>query len=312
MPVTTDRRPRTSYRTQALGTVAELVVTDPDARVAGARLLHAELDRMDLLASRFRDDSELSRLHRAGGRRVRVSDELLQTVLVALRAAEATAGAVDPTVGRAMERIGYDRDFALVAPGVPGRLPPAGAVPGWRTVEVDEGSATIRIPEGVVLDLGATAKALAADRTASRVWRECGCGVLVSLGGDVSVAGAPPGGFAIGLGDDCRMPDAEGGTIAVRTGGLATSGTAVRHWRLGTVEVHHLLDPATGLPVAPVWRTVTVCAASCVDANTASTASMVLGADAPAWLEARSLPARLVAVDGEVTTAGPWPARSRP
>ncbi len=310
MPVTTDPRPLTSYRTTALGTVAELVVTDPDARVAGARLLHAELDRMDLLASRFRDDSELSRLHRAGGRQVRVSDELLETVVIALRAAEATGGAVDPTVGRAMERIGYDRDFSLVASGVPGRLPAAAEVPGWRTVEVDERSATIRIPEGVVLDLGATAKALAADRTASRVRRECGCGVLVSLGGDVSVAGAPPGGFAIGLGDDCRVTDPEAGTVAVRSGGLATSGIAVRHWRLGTDEVHHLLDPATGLPVAPWWRTVTVCAASCVDANTASTASMVMGPAAPSWLEARSLPARLVAVDGRVTTVGPWPTGS--
>ena len=312
MPVTADRRPPTLYRTQALGTVAELVLTDPDARVAGARVLHAELDRMDLLASRFRPDSEIARLHRAGSRQVRVSDELLETVAVALRAAEATDGAVDPTVGRAMERIGYDRDFALVAPGVAGRLPGPRAVPGWRSVEVDLAAATLRIPEGVVLDLGATAKALAADRIAARIHRECGTGVLVSLGGDVAVAGAPPEGFAIGLGDDCRVTDDGAGTVAVRSGGLATSGLAVRRWRLGGHQVHHIVDPSTGLPVTPVWRTVTVCAASCVDANTASTASMVLGHEAPAWLAARSLPARLVSAGGEVVAVGAWPREGRP
>lgn len=312
MPVTADRRPLTVYRTRALGTVAELVLTDPDARVAGSRVLHDELDRMDLLASRFRPDSEIARLHRAGGRQVRVSDELLETVAVALRAAEATDGAVDPTVGRAMERIGYDRDFARVAPGVAGRLPGPQAVPGWRTVEVDVAAATLRVPEGVVLDLGATAKALAADRIATRIHRECGSGVLVSLGGDVAVAGAPPEGFAIGLGDDCRVADDGAGTVAVRSGGLATSGLAVRHWRLGGHPVHHIVDPATGLPVDPVWRTVTVCAASCVDANTASTAAMVLGAGAPAWLAARSLPARLVRAGGEVVAVGAWPREGRP
>jgi thiamine biosynthesis lipoprotein len=300
-------RPLTIYRTRALGTGAELVVTDPGAQVPAARILHEELDRIDRLASRFRDDSEIARLHRAAGRQVRVSDDLLDTVLVALRAAEATDGAVDPTVGRAMERLGYDRDFALVAAGVPGRLPPAHGVPGWRTVAVDVGAATIRIPEGVVLDLGATAKALTADRVAARVGRECGCGALVSLGGDVAVSGAPPGGFAVGLGDDWRVIDDGAGSVAVTDGGLATSGLAVRRWRLGADEVHHIVDPATGRPAVPVWRTVTVAAASCVDANTASTAAMVKGAGAVPWLRARALPARLVTTGGEVITVAPWP-----
>jgi thiamine biosynthesis lipoprotein len=308
-----DTRRQARYRTTALGTQVDLLVTDPSVLVAAADALGAELSRIDDVASRFRPDSEIARLHGSSGRQIRVSDELIGTVLVALRAAEASDGAVDPTVGRALEVLGYDRDFALIAGGVPGHLPTARPVPGWRTVEVDIEACTIRMPEGVVLDLGATAKALAADRAATRIHRELGTGVLVSLGGDLAVAGAPPDGFPVGLDEDCRRPaGTQDETVAVHVGGLATSGTQVRHWRLGTDEVHHLLDPATGRPVTPVWRTVTVCAASCVDANTASTAAMVKGAAAPAWLEAHALPARLVRIDGSVVTTSQWPVPAVP
>jgi thiamine biosynthesis lipoprotein len=306
--VTAPVRRDTVYRTTALGTQVELLVTEPHVLVAAARILDTELIRIDRLASRFRPDSEITRLQRAAGRQVRVSDDLLETVSVALRAAEASGGAVDPTVGRALEDLGYDRDFPLIAGGLPGRPPEPRAVPGWRTVEVDVEACTVSVPPGVVLDLGATAKALTADRTADRVHRQYGCGVLVSLGGDLAVAGAPSDGFSIGLDEDCRRPAGEQpDSVAVHSGGLATSGTRVRRWRLGVHQVHHLVDPATGLPVAPVWRTVTACGATCVDANTASTAAMVKGAEAIGWLESLGIPARLVAADGTVTTTAAWP-----
>lgn len=305
------RRPTTRYRTHGLGTVADLVVTDPGVMVAASRILDDEIRRMDRLASRFRDDSELAALHRSDGRPTTVTDDLLDAVQTALRVAEATDGAVDPTVGSAMVRLGYDRDFAQVAGGVGGRLPPARPVPGWRTVEVDVPSGTVRVPAGVVLDLGASAKALVADRVADRVRTACGCGVVASLGGDLAVAGAPPEGFSVGLGDDCRaldpMDPRDDETVAVRSGGLATSSLTVRRWTLGGTVVHHILDPRTGRPVPPVWRTVTVCAASCVDANAASTAAMVLGEAAVEWLGSRALPARLVTPDGRVVTVDPWP-----
>jgi thiamine biosynthesis lipoprotein len=89
---------------------------------------------------------------------------------------------------------------------------------------------------------------------------------------------------------------------------MATSSTLARRWRRGHASVHHLLDPRTGLPADETWRTASVCAATCVDANAASTAAIVLGALAPAWLWERDLAARLVASDGRVMRVAGWPA----
>ena len=166
--------------------------------------------------------------------------------------AAATDGLVDPTVGAAMNRLGYDRDFSDVVAGVDGELPPARAVTGWRSVAVDRVRRAVRLPADVALDLGATAKALAADRAAATIHSRLGCGVLVSLGGDASTAGpAPDGGFVIGIADTCTSPvPAE--TIAISSGGLASSGIGVRRWRLGAHQVHHIVDPLTGLSAAPV------------------------------------------------------------
>lgn len=179
-------------------------------------------------------------------------------------------------------------------------------MPGWRSVRLDPTVPSLVLPAGVVLDLGATAKAWAADRAAAAVAGQLGCGVLVSLGGDLAVRGAPDGTFSVGIADVCGDPCAPV-AVTVGEGGLATSGIGNRHWTLGGRPVHHLVDPATGLPVDSPWRTVTVAAASCVDANTASTAAVVLGETAPAWLADRALPSRLVATDGTVTTVAGWP-----
>jgi thiamine biosynthesis lipoprotein len=299
------------YRIPALGTQAELVVTDPNALVAAASILRAELDNLERVASRFRVDSEISRLQSAHGREVVVGADLLELLTVALRAADVTDGAVDPTVGGAMNRLGYDRDFSEIAGGVTGPMPVHTPVPGWETIELDISQSTVRIPAGTQLDLGATAKAWAADRVGDRVFSLLGCGVLVSLGGDIAVAGEPPpGGFRIGLGDTSGGSPT-GGTVSISSGGLATSGVAVRQWRLGSRQVHHIVDPATSLPVRPMWRTVSVAAASCVDANTASTAAMVKGPAALSWLAARSLPSRLVEWDGTVSCIADWPAHAR-
>jgi thiamine biosynthesis lipoprotein ApbE len=295
------------YRTRALGTIAELVVTDSGALVAASELLELELARIDRVASRFRTDSELSRLNAAAGGAAAVSADLFEAVDVALDMAATTDGLVDPTVGRAMERLGYDRDFAQVRDGVTGELPPPHAVPGWRCVVLDRAHGTVTLRDDVALDLGATAKALAADRAASTIAARLGCGVLVSLGGDASVAGpTPAGGFAVGIGDSCTAPEAPE-AVGISTGGLATSGIGVRWWRLGSCQVHHIVDPTTGLPAAECWRTVTTTAASCVQANAATTAAVVLGRDAVDWLERLRLPARLVHVDGSVVTTRGWP-----
>jgi thiamine biosynthesis lipoprotein ApbE len=296
------------YRTRGLGTTAEIALTDPGRLVEGAGLLHEEIERIDRVASRFRDDSEIAALHRHHDAEVEVSPELFEVLRVALAVAEATDGAVDPTVGAAVNRLGYDRDFSSVTEVRSGDLPAARPVPGWRSVRLDPERRTASVPVGVRLDLGAAAKAWAADRAADRASRALRCGALVSLGGDVAVAGDVGDGFAVAVLDRCDDEtgiDAE--TIALRSGGVATSGTTKRRWRCGGHEVHHIVDPATGLPAASPWRTVSVVAASCVGANAAATAAVVKGAAGPDWLARLGVPARLVAHDGTVTYTPSWP-----
>ncbi len=302
-----------SFSFPALGTTATVAVTDPEALSRAQSVLERELEAIDLACSRFRSDSELVRLNVASGAEVAVSDLLLEAVRVALHAAEASGGLVDPTVGNTVRLAGYDRPMTVVRTR-DGRLfrPTFEPAPGWHTVSLDEGRKTVRAPRGVELDLGATAKALAADRAARAAWRATDTGVLVSLGGDIAVAGeAPHGGWSIRLADDHTAPlDAPGPAVSVYSGGLASSGTTVRRWATAGGELHHIFDPRTGRPADSPWRTVTVAAASCVDANTASTAALVLGENAPAWLDERRLPSRLVRLDGSVACVGGWPAEA--
>jgi thiamine biosynthesis lipoprotein len=175
-------------------------------------------------------------------------------------------------------------------------------------VELDREQRTVRVPLGVVLDLGATAKALAADRAADRIHRATGCGVLVNLGGDIAVAGrVPDGGWRVRVTDDEDRAGPPEQNVAIHEGGLATSSTGVRSWRRGSQTAHHIVSPASGLSAPPYWRTVTVAGATCVAANTASTAAIVRGPGAVRWLEELALPARLVRADGCTTYTGPWP-----
>jgi FAD:protein FMN transferase len=294
----------------ALGTTAVVVVTDAGATDAARVVVEAEIAAVDVACSRFREDSEVSRLNASAGVAVTASSLLLEAIEVALRAARITDGLVDPTVGGAMRVLGYDRDFAQVDKSAGPLRVSVGRVPGWHLIAIDRGRRSVRIPAGVELDLGATAKALCADRAAAAAFSATGSGVLVSLGGDVATAGpAPEGGWTILVTDDhAAPPDAPGQRVAIFSGGLATSGTMARRWARGGRQLHHLVDPATGMPADEVWRTVSVTAGTCVEANTASTASIILGAAAPEWLTDRQLPARLVALDGTVTTVAGWPA----
>jgi thiamine biosynthesis lipoprotein len=256
----------------------------------------------DLACSSFREDSELALLNSSPGEPVVVSPLLLSAVREALRAARLTDGAVDPTVGQALIAHGInppmsDRPIRIVA------------VSGYGVVKLDDAAQTIELPAGVRLDLGATAKALAADRAASAAYRAAGCGVLVGLCGDIAVAGTPPdSGWSIRVTDDHRRGDGAGQTVAIQDGGLATSSVSVRRVAGRGGPAHHLIDPATGRPAIGPWRTVSVHATSCLDANTASTAAVVLGQDAPAWLKERGLAARLVSHDGSTFYTGGWPS----
>jgi thiamine biosynthesis lipoprotein len=293
----------------ALGSTALLWTTDDAALADATAELVRELEAVDRACSRFRDDSELAQLNRAEGKPFAAGAYLFDAVQVALRAAAATGGLVDPTIGRGLRLAGYDRTFTIIGRRDQGTVRFAPAA-GWRLVELDEDRRSIRIPSGVELDLGATAKALAADRAALTAAERTGAGILVSLGGDIAIAGpAPNGGWPVRIADDHRASlDGPGPVVSLESGGLATSSVTVRRWRVGEDELHHILDPRTGRPAQSCWQTVSVAAASCVDANTASTAAVLLGEAAPVWLAERRLPARLVGISGEVVCVGGWPA----
>jgi thiamine biosynthesis lipoprotein ApbE len=304
----TDADASASWR--ALGTLVQLVVTDPSALPEARQVLESDLAEVDAACSRFRPDAEIRALK--GGRQA-ISPLLAEAIGVALRAARLTDGDVDPTVGAAMSAVGYDRDFEHIIPNGPPLSLTVRTVPGWREVHLDGRSLTM--PAGVQLDLGATAKAWVADRSAARIATSTGSGVLVSLGGDIAVAGpAPDGGWRIRVQDVTGAPgDRPAGPyaqVAIRDGGLATSSTAARRWQRGGDVLHHILDPRTGLPAEPVWRTVSVAAGSCADANAASTAAVIRGRRALGWLAQLGLPARLVDATGVVFTVAGWPDNS--
>jgi thiamine biosynthesis lipoprotein len=303
---------------EALGTRVVLLVDDPEALAPARAIVERELRAIDRACSRFRSDSDLQRANAGAGRFVGVEPLLIEAVQVALRAAVLTDGDVDPTVGNALILAGYDRDWTLLerpAPtdGFADAARPAitaSVTPGWRAIELDRERSAIRVPTGVCLDLGATAKAWVADCAAAAVHGATGAGTLIGLGGDIATAGAAPGeGWRIYVTDDHRrVPGEQGQTISIRCGGVATSSTTARRWRHEGQTRHHIIDPATGAPIAPGWRTASVAAETCLDANIASTAALIRADTAPAWLEQLGLPARLVGDDGAVRLVGEWPA----
>jgi thiamine biosynthesis lipoprotein ApbE len=306
---------------EALGTSAVVRLTDGSAAQRARELAERELDAVDLACSRFRGDSDLSRVNAGAGRPVEVAPLLIEALQVALRAAACTDGDVDPTLGVALILAGYDRDWTLMAGAAVGRGSSSAPRPtvfaraeaGWRSVELDPERRLVRIPRGVRLDLGATAKAWAADRVARLIHEQLGCGALVSLGGDVATAGSPPpGGWRIHVTDDHRAgPRAPGQTVSILSGGLATSSVSARRWVRDGQAMHHIIDPITGAPTRGPWRTVSVAARDCTDANIATTAALVRGRRARAWLTELALPARLVERDGTVHETCGWARASR-
>ncbi|HTD08014.1 MAG TPA: FAD:protein FMN transferase, partial [Solirubrobacteraceae bacterium] len=304
----------------ALGTTVVLRLARSAELPAARAAVECELDTIDRACSRFRSDSELSLLNARAGRSTEVGALLMDALTLALRAAQLTEGDVDLTIGHALALAGYDCDWRLLEQATGAPMPiskhncaadewaPALTINarvrcGWQTVELDRTKRTVRVPAGVRLDLGATAKAWAADRAAEAASIASGCGALVSIGGDIATSGTgPDAGWKIRVTDDHRSDcSAPGQTITIDSGGLATSSTTVRRWRKGGHTMHHIIDPCTGVPVRSRWRTVSVAAASCADANIAATAALLRAHSAPRWLAEVGLPARLVDLDGNVT-----------
>lgn len=288
-----------------MGTTTTVAVQDPLALEPALIAAREVITAIDESCSRFKPHSELSCLNRAaGGPARRVSPLLAAAIDASLDAAAATGGLVDPTVCRLMERIGYVVTFGEMELSGPAIEVERHAVPGWDTVIREED--TVLLPQGVALDLGAVGKAWAADRAADATAQRIGEAALVCCGGDVAVAGtAPSSGWCVRVSE--RPDHTEGQDVLVYDGGVATSGTASRTWTRGGAVYHHILDPATALPAESTWRTVSVAAATCAQANAAATAAIILGERAIGWLQQLEVPARLIDIHGGVTTVGTWP-----
>lgn len=288
---------------RAWSCTVRLVIDDERALRPAVADLQALLDRVDAAASRFRADSALSYANAHAGRPVPVPQLLVELVAAAQRVAADTNGAVDPTIGRALAVLGYDRDISAVAEDGP-MVTAARSARDWRDIRLVAHAGLLTVPAGAALDLGASAKAYTADLAARTLSRRYETAVMVELGGDIAVAGHRADGWCI---DVAERAGERGQRVVIRRGGLATSTTAVRKWRRGGQVVHHIVDPRSGAPADGPWRTASVAAGDTLHANAASTAAIVLGADAVSWLEDNGYAARLVAHDGLVHRTSGWP-----
>lgn len=266
---------------KAMGTEVELLLdAEPGERAdRGLDRAEQEFERLEQMMSRFRDDSELSRLNRDGVLDD-ASRDLVRVVELALAARDATGGRFDPTVHDAVVAAGYDRSFDAMAADSPAAADTPRARCGGG-VRVD--GTRIALEPGSRLDLGGIAKGYAVDRVADLLAVLGPC--LVNAGGDLAVRG---GSWPVGVTDDL--------TLELTHGGIATSGRDRRRWRQGGEERHHLIDPATGRPAAASPLRVTVVAGSAAAAEVAAKAAF-LGADI-------DLPHVVVTDDGHTILAG--------
>ena len=251
--------------------------------------------------SRFRTDSELSRLALADGQAVRVSPTLAAVLSVALESAELSGGLVTPTLLTALEKAGYDRSFSDLAPEQPARpiLPPTSV--DWRQIHLDRSRRQVTLPRGLRLDLGGTAKGWAANEAMRRLSRVGP--VLIDAGGDIAISGAMADGGPWTITIASPFSETEQlGMLQLASGAVATSGRDYRRWRQGGRMQHHLIDPRTGRPAETDLLTVTVVAATCSLAETAAKVALILGSrEGLAWIEARTgLAGLLVLEDGRV------------
>jgi FAD:protein FMN transferase len=279
---------------KAMGTTVEVLVEAPPsaAVLAGLAGVRAEFERLEQVFSRFRPDSELTRLNEQGS--IDAGDDLVEVVELALDARERTAGRFDPTLHDALVAAGYDRSFDRLEGTAPARAAAAGPAGGGRVRVRDR---RIELAPGVRLDLGGIVKGFAADRCARRLAAVGPC--LVNAGGDLAVGGVRDAGpWPVAV----RLPRGEL-TLALACGGLATSGRDRRRWEQDGRSRHHLIDPATGEPAATAPLSVTVAAASATEAEVLAK-SLFLAPDAVAEADRLGVPAAIVDAGGEAQLAG--------
>lgn len=259
--------------------------------VAGASMsaraaIECLFESRDRVFSRFRDDSELTRVNAAAGQPIRVSRVFAEMLSLALEAAHETGGLVDPTFGAELKAAGYDDDFAMLADGLE----------ITRTVDPAEQHGArqagrfVLAPKSVRLDLNGVVKGRTVDDALMLL---DGQG-FVSAGGDLAARGS----LVVGL--------PGGGAVKLVRGGLATSGSDRRRWARGGTIHHHLIDPRTGASSQSPWQQVTVCGSTCVGADIAAKAAYLQGSRGPAWLDERGMPGRFLSIDGVIEVNRSW------
>ncbi|MEV5646966.1 FAD:protein FMN transferase [Nocardia sp. NPDC052254] len=299
----------------AIGTTVGVVCTEARALACAVEFVRGRLGELDRAVSRFRPDSELAvinsrsaqLLRTAPGARLRVAvnGTLAACLDAAMRAERMTGGLVSPSLGAELIACGYDEDIEVVRArtGTPAAV--RIGVPPRRQVVFDADRGELVLRAGTALDLGACAKAWAADTISAELGAGSSGGFLVNLGGDIAAAGPPPpGGWAIGV---RNWNDVVTQVVHSTDHAFATSSTRLRTWVHGGVHRHHIIDPRTGQPARTRWAQVTCAGPDAVQANAASTAAIILDECAPAWLTARGVPARLTTADHHVTTTPRWP-----
>jgi thiamine biosynthesis lipoprotein len=254
--------------------------TDVHVVVVGGSLDHLDtarelVDDLERRWSRFRPDSEISRLNEADGRAVRVSAETLALVRVALEGARSTDGRFDPTVLGAVLRAGYDRSFELLTDASPNGHSGLGF--GFEGIAVDEEHSTVTLPPGVGFDPGGIGKGYAADLVVRELMARGAAGVCANVGGDLRVEGDAPEGGPWAVAVQHPFQGKHVGLIGLRSGAVATSSRVRRPWGPKDDQRHHLIDPATGLPARTGLATATVIAAEGWQAEVVAKAAFVAG-----------------------------------
>lgn len=281
-------------------------VTTEEARLeAAVATVRAVMEEVSASANRFCATSDVSRVNAGAGRFVRVAPLTIDLIDVALDVARTTAGCVDPMVGADLVAAGYDDDIEVVrSRAVAPRCRPADVRATWEAIRIDRVLGRVGIPAGSMLDLGASAKAWAAEEAAARAARRTGAPVLVGIGGDLAMYRDPGDGWRIDVSERRGEVPEE---VLVSEGAMATSSTIGRRFRgPDGQERHHLIDPRTRAAATSRWRTASVWAPSAVTANALSTWALIDADAAETAIEAQGLAARFVSHAGVVTYAGSW------
>jgi FAD:protein FMN transferase len=277
----------------AMGTEVTVIsdkTSEPDVFAAAEATVRTVFARDESRFTRFRDDSELSRVNRSAGQRTEVSEPFAEVLREALAGAAATDGLFDPTVLGALEAAGYDRDFSkLEQLREPRSLTP---VPCGRWCDVEIVGNRVHLPRGVGLDFGGFVKGWTADRAAEAAIAAGLRWGLVNAGGDLRIAGDAPQ-LEIGI-EEPDHPDEIVSLVRMSEGALATSSVTQRRWG---PELHHLIDPRTGLPARTPVVQATVWAETCAAAEVASKRALIGG-----LVTLGSVSGVLVLSSGEVVT----------